>query len=90
MHTQNTTHIARRAEALVRAVTVAEYPDDRLLTTEDMADWFGVHEMTIKRWRRDRSGPPHINAGLRAVRYRKGDVVAWLRDRAVRYDKVEG
>ncbi len=55
-----------------------------------MADWFGVHEMTIKRWRRDRSGPPHINAGLRAVRDRKGDVVAWLRDRAVRYDKVEG
>jgi len=75
----HTFHLDRRAASLA----AVEAPDDYLLTSDELASWLGVAPITIKRWRRVGEGPTYARAGLRAVRYKKGDVLAWLSSRAV-------
>ena len=53
--------------------------DDDLLTAEQVADWLGVPERTIRYWREQGTGPPYVRLG-RWVRYRRGAVRAWLRE----------
>ena len=52
--------------------------DDELLTVRELAAELKVSVRTLERWRRDGTGPAWMTVG-RAVRYRRGDVDAWLR-----------
>jgi excisionase family DNA binding protein len=54
---------------------------ERLWTEEEVADYLHVSRDTVRRWRREGTGPPVEWAGNRP-RYRKDDVDAWLRRRA--------
>jgi|GEM_PF-4118383 excisionase family DNA binding protein len=73
-------HLDRRADNL--AVLAIDASADTLLTTDELAAWLGVHPFSVKRWRRMGVGPRGIRTGLRALRFRKSDVLDWLRQRA--------
>lgn len=45
-----------------------------------VAEYLGVDEKTLERWRRLGEGPPYIRAG-RQVRYKPEDVEAWVTQR---------
>ncbi len=82
-------HLDRRAASL----TAVEAPEDYLFAPGDLAGWLGVSLGTLKRWRRLGKGPTCCRAGLRAIRYRKSDVLDWLRSRSIRFEptaKAEG
>jgi predicted DNA-binding transcriptional regulator AlpA len=74
-------HIDRRAHELAAAAVIAAYPDDMLLTYAEVGAWLGVHEKSVVRWTRAGIGPRVTRAGLHSIRFRKGDVKAWLRER---------
>lgn len=55
--------------------------DDRFLTETEVARHLGISPRTLQAWRyRGGHTPQFIKVG-RAVRYRLGDVKAWLRER---------
>ncbi|WP_405216533.1 helix-turn-helix transcriptional regulator [Agrococcus sp. Ld7] len=49
-----------------------------LLTETQLAAALGVAAKTLRNWRALRTGPVWRNLGGALVRYRAGDVVAWL------------
>jgi excisionase family DNA binding protein len=49
---------------------------DEYLTEAEVAALLKVTRGTIKRWRREGTGPPSLRFG-RTVRYRRRDVDAW-------------
>jgi excisionase family DNA binding protein len=55
--------------------------EDELLTSEQVAGMLAMSPMTVRRLRMSGEGPPFIRVGKRAIRYRRGDVEAWLRRR---------
>jgi excisionase family DNA binding protein len=60
---------------------VRELPELQPLWRDvQVAEYLGVDEKTLERWRRERTGPPYIRAG-RQVRYRVEDVQDWLTER---------
>ena len=52
---------------------------DRLLTVLELAEYLRVPTATIYTWRYQGKGPPGFRVG-RHLRYREGDVEAWLID----------
>jgi len=58
------------------------YPElEPLLTTKDVARYFGLSASRLERWRCYGGGPPWINLGGTkggAVRYRLSEVQLWL------------
>jgi len=60
--------------------------DDDLLTTRQIAEWLGVStqwcDIGRSKTKTGGYGPPSIKLSPRCVRYRRGDVVAWLKERA--------
>lgn len=71
--------------AAKNAAAAALLDPDELLKTPALADWLGVAEITIKKWRMKNEGPPATRVGVRMLRYRRGDVVSWLRGRACKF-----
>jgi hypothetical protein len=59
-------------------------PRPDLMTTQEVADWLGIPEDTLKDWRSGHrqwgSGPPYARFG-RYVKYRRGDVQEWFEGR---------
>lgn len=55
----------------------------QLLTRDEVEAEFGLTRrfLEISAWRGD--GPPMLRIGKRAVRYRRGDVAAWIESRRV-------
>jgi predicted DNA-binding transcriptional regulator AlpA len=53
--------------------------DEPLLTEPEAAKLLRVSTSTLKRWRLAGSGPPVEGYAGRAPRYRKSEVMAWLR-----------
>lgn len=51
---------------------------DRLLDTAAVSVRLGVHENTLKRWRRTGTGPRYIRVSRSRVRYRVRDLESWL------------
>jgi hypothetical protein len=80
--TPSTHHLDRRADRLL----TEQGDDDDLLTTKQLADWFGVSQDWVAIARCKGYGPKWIHLGPRLQRCRRGDAREWLRDRA-RYSK---
>jgi excisionase family DNA binding protein len=51
---------------------------ERLLRTQDVADWLDVQPATVLRWHADR-GLPGFRIASNALRFRAEEVEAWLR-----------
>lgn len=74
-------HLDRRAVQLATS-TDAAGPADDLLTTAAVAAWLGVSLQFLEIGRNRGYGPKFVRLTPRMIRYRRGDVVAWLRERA--------
>jgi predicted DNA-binding transcriptional regulator AlpA len=72
-------HLDRRAVALIEAAT--EGTDDELLNTPALAKWLDVSEQWLEIGRSRGWGPKFVKLSPRRVRYRRGDVLAWLAER---------
>jgi excisionase family DNA binding protein len=55
--------------------------DNKLLTTEEVAEFLGVPVQTIYVWRTKKSGPKSIKVG-KHLRFRQADIDAWLDEQA--------
>jgi predicted DNA-binding transcriptional regulator AlpA len=71
-------HLNRRAETLIQQ---GEGEGDDLLTTWELAEWLGMSPLWLENGRRLGFGPAYIRTGLRRIRYRRSDVLAWLKKR---------
>jgi len=60
------------------AFGIARPPRKALLTTAEVADFLRLSTWTIKWWRKQRTGPPYIRVGARAIRYPWGALVGYL------------
>ena len=54
--------------------SLAELPDDAIVTAADVARYLGVSVRTVMR-----AGIPCLRVGPRTPRYRVGDVRVWIR-----------
>jgi predicted DNA-binding transcriptional regulator YafY len=63
--------------------------DDDLMTAHELAEYFGCSERKLEMDRRDGSGVPYIRINARNVRYRVGDVRAFLKARTFRHHAEE-
>lgn len=87
--------MGRIAQRLEGMPSLAELPDDMLLTLEEAAAYLGVGPSTLEKWRLgyrgNHGGPPSVplHDGPRSpVRFIVADVRAWLASRRV--DPSEG
>ena len=53
---------------------------ERLLTTQELADYLGVPRSTLWQWRSRGDGPIAVRIG-RHLRYRESDVGSWIAKR---------
>jgi predicted DNA-binding transcriptional regulator AlpA len=74
----NRHHIDRRAHDVVAADIGA---DDELLSTYATANWLGVSMQWLEIGTSKGYGPLYQKISPRCVRYRRGDVQAWLKER---------
>ena len=74
-------HFDRRADGLADRCEKDGKADD-LLTSCRLADLLDVTEQWVITNRREGSGPPFIQPYPEVIRYRRGTVVQWLRERA--------
>jgi excisionase family DNA binding protein len=51
--------------------------NDKLWTVEEVAAYLAVPKQTLYQWRTHQYGPPGFRIG-KYVRYRSGDVMAWV------------
>lgn len=79
-------HLDRRALQLLALANPAAPPtttkDDDLLSTKQVAAWLGVSEQWLELGRKKNYGPHYVRLGPRCIRYRRGDVIRWLKGRA--------
>jgi hypothetical protein len=61
----------------------SEFGEDALLSEVQASDLLCLSMRTLQAWRGRSIGPPFIKAG-RVVRYRFGDLVAWIEANRVR------
>jgi predicted DNA-binding transcriptional regulator AlpA len=84
-------HIDRRANTIVAANSGT---DDELLTTRATADWLGISCEWLEIGRSKNYGPKFTRLSSRVIRYRRGDVLDWLKARAfastAEYKKQKG
>jgi hypothetical protein len=68
-----------------RAAVIADLgvgDDDDLLTTRQIAEWFGVTRMWVDIGRSRGYGPQFMEVTPNCILYRRGDVRDWLRERS--------
>jgi predicted DNA-binding transcriptional regulator AlpA len=73
-------HLDRRADHLAREGAAAGDTDD-LLDTKALAAWLGVSTQFLEIGRHRGYGPRFVRLSTRRTRYRRGDVIDWLRER---------
>jgi predicted DNA-binding transcriptional regulator AlpA len=71
-------HLDRRADSIVATNTGAE---DELLSTSEVAEWLAVSTQWLEIGRCKKYGPEFTRISPRIVRYRRSDVLKWLRER---------
>lgn len=57
--------------------TPAKHPGD-ILTPKELATEYRISARTLANWRASGVGPAFVKFGLRAVRYRRADVEAFI------------
>jgi hypothetical protein len=70
----------RRADELIANGATDDSNDD-LLDTGTVARWLGMSKIWLQLGRSKNYGPPFIALSPQRIRYRRSDVVAWLRQR---------
>jgi predicted DNA-binding transcriptional regulator AlpA len=80
-------HLDRRADQIAAAAPPSG--DDDLLTIRELCRWLGVSESWLESMRARGLGPPWERLGERMVRYQRGRVRAWLRERGARATRRE-
>jgi predicted DNA-binding transcriptional regulator AlpA len=78
-HNPQRHHLDRRAHKLAEQ-DVGNNQDD-LLDTRAVADWLDVSVQWLEIGRGKDYGPAFVRISPRCVRYRRGDVLAWLKER---------
>jgi predicted DNA-binding transcriptional regulator AlpA len=71
-------HFDKRADAIA---TQGKGNDDDLLSTPEVAEWFGVSEPWLENGRAYGYGPPFVRLGPRKIKYRRGNCRDWLLQR---------
>jgi hypothetical protein len=79
-HSTGRLHLDKRAQQLVATAFDDEQPDD-LLTTRQVAAWFGVSIQWLEIGRGKSYGPPFLRMGNNVIRYHRGKCKAWLQTR---------
>lgn len=54
---------------------------DSLIREEDAAAFLKFTPRALQDWRKRGSGPPFLRISKRAIRYRRGDLIAWAASR---------
>lgn len=62
---------------------VANSTASRMLRTPEAAQYLGLSESQLEKWRQTRSGPPFARFG-RAIAYDQQDLDRWIADQKVR------
>jgi hypothetical protein len=75
--------------AMAAIADAPEGQDDALLTTTQTAAWLRVSPKWLEKARCRGYGPPFIKVTPRCVRYRKGDLIAYLRNRTFLKDTAK-
>jgi predicted DNA-binding transcriptional regulator AlpA len=70
-------HLKNRTLQVLAADAAAD--DDELLPTKTTAEWLGVSLPWLEIGRSKGYGPPYVRLGPNLIRYRRGDVRAYLR-----------
>jgi hypothetical protein len=73
-------HLDRRANRLADEGDKGNA--DELLTSQQVADWLGITEQWVKQGVPNDYGPPFVKPFPEVTRYKRRDVVRWLRGRA--------
>ncbi len=60
---------------------------DKLMTTNEVADFLGVTVNVLQIWRHKGTGPKYFKLSRRAVRYREPDVFSWLKSRVIETER---
>lgn len=68
---------------------IRDRSDDDLLGADEAADMLGKGASTMERWRATGDGPPFCRIGKRSVRYRRGDILAWIASRTFPHHAAE-
>ena len=71
-------HLDRRADRLIAADTGE---DDDLLSTREVADWLSISQQWLEIARCKNYGPEFTRVGPRVIRYTRGNVRKWLKER---------
>lgn len=56
--------------------------DDQLIVESQAAELLKLSCRTLQAWRPLGIGPPYVRVG-RAIRYRRGDLIAWIKQNTV-------
>ena len=62
---------------------MADEHANRLLTPAEAAEYVGLTEETLLRWRMRGQGPAFLKLGRKVVRYSRADIDAWAEARRV-------
>jgi hypothetical protein len=74
-------HLDKRAHELIAD---GAGDDDDLLTSTELAEWFGVSIQWVEIARHKGPGPPWVALSTRRIRYHRSAVLGWLTSRARR------
>ena len=72
-------HLDKRVDSLI--TSTPEGADDDLLTTQQIAGWFGTSQQWVELGRAKGYGPPYVKLAPGIIRYKRSVVVEWLRER---------
>jgi predicted DNA-binding transcriptional regulator AlpA len=72
-------HLDRRADAI--AAVESDAADDQLLTSQEVAVWFGVSTQWLEIGRSKGYGPKFTRIGPHTLRYRRSDCRKYLKSR---------
>jgi hypothetical protein len=75
-------HLDKRAAKLVAELEQQEADPDQLLTTQQTAAIIGMSDQWLEVGRIKGYGPRYIRLAPKIIRYRRGDLRAWLKQRA--------
>ena len=73
--------------AIAARVLKPAFTSSALLTAEDVSRITGLSVETLAQWRSQRRGIPFLKLSRNVVRYRQGDLDAWLAERIVRVEQ---